>query len=91
MIMILTRSYMLKNIKQILNFHFKTDLLAHFPLHSTDNRFSQINFATRRARVRWDEQQIKLSDILAAIVAIVIALYRLKSSVNLDEASEMRG
>jgi Cu2+-exporting ATPase len=30
----------------------------------------EINFATRRARVRWDEQRIQLSDILAAIVAI---------------------
>ncbi len=29
-----------------------------------------INFATRRARVRWNEKQIKLSDILAAIAAI---------------------
>lgn len=29
-----------------------------------------INYATRRARVRWDERLIKLSDILAAIVAI---------------------
>jgi len=30
----------------------------------------EINFVTRRARVRWDERRIKLSDILAAIVAI---------------------
>ena len=29
-----------------------------------------INFATRRARVRWDDRRIKLSDILAAISAI---------------------
>ena len=29
-----------------------------------------INYATRRARVRWDARQIKLSDILAAIQAI---------------------
>jgi Cu2+-exporting ATPase len=29
-----------------------------------------INYATRRARVRWDERQIKLSQILAAIAAI---------------------
>jgi Cu2+-exporting ATPase len=29
-----------------------------------------LNFATRRARVRWDERRIKLSDILAAIAAI---------------------
>lgn len=35
----------------------------------------QINFATRRARVRWDEQRIKLSDILAAIMAIGYRAY----------------
>ncbi len=29
-----------------------------------------INYATRRARVRWDEREIKLSQILAAIAAI---------------------
>lgn len=29
-----------------------------------------VNYATQRARVRWDEQHIKLSDILAAITAI---------------------
>ncbi|MCL2022490.1 MAG: cadmium-translocating P-type ATPase [Betaproteobacteria bacterium] len=29
-----------------------------------------VNYATRRARVRWDTQKIKLSDILAAIAAI---------------------
>ncbi|MDR0234303.1 MAG: heavy metal translocating P-type ATPase [Zoogloeaceae bacterium] len=29
-----------------------------------------VNYATRRARVRWDTQKIRLSDILAAIVAI---------------------
>jgi Cu2+-exporting ATPase len=29
-----------------------------------------INYATRRARVRWDERRIKLSGILAAIAAI---------------------
>jgi P-type Cu2+ transporter len=29
-----------------------------------------VNFATRRARVRWDERRIKLSAILAAIAAI---------------------
>jgi Cu2+-exporting ATPase len=29
-----------------------------------------INFATRRARVRWDEARLKLSDILAAVAAI---------------------
>jgi Cu2+-exporting ATPase len=30
----------------------------------------RVNYSTHRARVRWDEQQIKLSDILAAIAAI---------------------
>jgi Cu2+-exporting ATPase len=34
-----------------------------------------INFTTRRARVRWDESRIKLSDILAAIVAIGYRAY----------------
>ena len=35
----------------------------------------EINYATRRARVRWDERQIKLSDILAAIQAIGYRAY----------------
>ncbi|MGD9870677.1 MAG: heavy metal translocating P-type ATPase [Thauera sp.] len=35
----------------------------------------QINYATRRARVRWDERQVKLSDILAAIQAIGYRAY----------------
>jgi Cu2+-exporting ATPase len=30
----------------------------------------RVNYSTHRARVRWDERQIKLSDILAAIAAI---------------------
>ncbi len=30
----------------------------------------RVNYSTHRARVRWDEQQIKLSEILAAIAAI---------------------
>jgi Cu2+-exporting ATPase len=34
-----------------------------------------INYATRRARVRWDANQIKLSDILAAIRAIGYQAY----------------
>ncbi|MCL2635305.1 MAG: heavy metal translocating P-type ATPase [Betaproteobacteria bacterium] len=34
-----------------------------------------INYATRRARVRWDEAKIKLSDILAAIAAIGYRAY----------------
>ena len=34
-----------------------------------------INYATRRARVRWDERRVKLSDILAAIQAIGYRAY----------------
>ncbi|MDD2987711.1 MAG: heavy metal translocating P-type ATPase [Zoogloea sp.] len=34
-----------------------------------------INYATRRARVRWDERKIKLSDILGAIQAIGYRAY----------------
>ena len=34
-----------------------------------------INYATRRARVRWDDSRIKLSDILAAIAAIGYRAY----------------
>ncbi len=35
----------------------------------------QINYATRRARVRWDERRVKLSDILAAVQAIGYRAY----------------
>jgi Cu2+-exporting ATPase len=34
-----------------------------------------INYATRRARVRWDERLIRLSEILAAIAAIGYRAY----------------
>ena len=34
-----------------------------------------INFATRRARVRWDDSRVKLSDILAAVAAIGYRAY----------------
>ena len=34
-----------------------------------------INYATRRARVRWDERRIRLSEILAAIAAIGYRAY----------------
>lgn len=34
-----------------------------------------VNYATRRARVRWDERQARLSDILAAIQAIGYRAY----------------
>jgi len=35
----------------------------------------EINYATRRARVRWDERKIRLSDILAAVQAIGYRAY----------------
>lgn len=36
---------------------------------------AEINYATRRARVRWDEKRIHLSDILAAVAAIGYRTY----------------
>ena len=36
---------------------------------------ADLNYTTRRARVRWDERRIKLSDILAAIAAIGYRAY----------------
>ncbi len=36
---------------------------------------AEINYATRRARVRWDERRIRLSDILAAVQAIGYRAY----------------
>ncbi len=41
-----------------------------------------INYATRRARVRWDESRIKLSDILAAIAAIGYRAYPYDAARN---------
>ena len=41
-----------------------------------------INYATRRARVRWDESQIKLSDILGAIAAIGYRAYPYDAAKN---------
>ncbi len=41
-----------------------------------------INYATRRARVRWDEARIKLSDILAAIAAIGYRAYPYDAAKN---------
>lgn len=35
----------------------------------------EVNYATRRARVRWDERRIKLSEILAAVQAIGYRAY----------------
>jgi P-type Cu2+ transporter len=51
-----------------------------------------INYATRRARVRWDESKIKLSDILAAIAAIGYRAYPYDAAKN-EEVSrrERRG
>ena len=41
-----------------------------------------INYATRRARVRWDEARIKLSDILGAIAAIGYRAYPYDAAKN---------
>ncbi len=41
-----------------------------------------INYATRRARVRWDETRIKLSDILGAIAAIGYRAYPYDAAKN---------
>ncbi|WP_301102240.1 heavy metal translocating P-type ATPase [Propionivibrio sp.] len=49
-----------------------------------------INFATRRARVRWDERRIKLSDILAAIVAIGYRAYPYDAAMSEDLARKER-
>ena len=49
-----------------------------------------INFATRRARVRWDERRIRLSDILAAIVAIGYRAYPYDAAKNEELAHKER-
>jgi Cu2+-exporting ATPase len=41
-----------------------------------------INYATRRARVRWDETRVKLSDILSAIAAIGYRAYPYDAARN---------
>jgi Cu2+-exporting ATPase len=41
-----------------------------------------INYTTRRARVRWDETRIKLSDILAAVAAIGYRAYPYDAAKN---------
>ena len=41
-----------------------------------------INYASRRARVRWDDSRIKLSDILAAIAAIGYRAYPYDAAKN---------
>jgi Cu2+-exporting ATPase len=49
-----------------------------------------INFATRRARVRWNDERIKLSDILAAIVAIGYHAYPYDAAKNEELAHKER-
>ena len=46
-----------------------------------------INYATRRARVRWDETRVKLSDILGAIAAIGYRAYPYDAAKN-EEISQ---
>ncbi|MBR0564656.1 heavy metal translocating P-type ATPase [Azoarcus sp. L1K30] len=50
----------------------------------------EINYATRRARVRWDERQIHLSDILAAIQAIGYRAYPYDASRSEQLAKKER-
>jgi len=50
----------------------------------------EINFATRRARVRWDEQRIQLSDILGAIAAIGYHAYPYDAAKNEELARKER-
>ncbi|MBS1198737.1 MAG: ATPase, type:Copper-translocating P-type ATPase:Heavy metal translocating P-type ATPase [Proteobacteria bacterium] len=49
-----------------------------------------INYATRRARVRWDESRIKLSDILAAIAAIGYRAYPYDAAKSEDISRKER-
>ena len=49
-----------------------------------------INFATRRARVRWDERRIKLSAILAAVAAIGYRAYPYDATKNEELARKER-
>ena len=50
----------------------------------------EINFATRRARVRWDATRIQLSDILAAIVAIGYNAHPYDAAKNEEVAKKER-
>jgi len=50
----------------------------------------EINYATRRARVRWDETRIRLSDILAAIVAIGYRAYPYDAAKSEEVAGRER-
>lgn len=49
-----------------------------------------INYTTRRARVRWDESRIKLSDILAAIAAIGYRAYPYDAAKNEEISNKER-
>jgi Cu2+-exporting ATPase len=49
-----------------------------------------INYTTRRARVRWDESQIKLSDILGAIAAIGYRAYPYDAAKNEEISKKER-
>ena len=49
-----------------------------------------VNFATRRARVRWDERRIKLSAILAAILAIGYRAYPYDAAQSEELARQER-
>ncbi|KAB2928597.1 MAG: heavy metal translocating P-type ATPase [Dechloromonas sp.] len=51
-----------------------------------------INYATRRARIRWDASKIKLSDILAAVAAIGYRAYPYDAAKNEEiSRNERRG
>jgi Cu2+-exporting ATPase len=50
----------------------------------------EINYATRRARVRWDEAKIRLSDILAAIVSIGYRAYPYDAAKSEELAGKER-
>ena len=49
-----------------------------------------INYTSRRARVRWDESQIKLSEILAAIAAIGYRAYPYDAAKNEEISKQER-
>lgn len=50
----------------------------------------ELNYATRRARVRWDEQRIRLSGILAAVAAIGYRAYPYDAARNEELAKKER-
>lgn len=49
-----------------------------------------INYTTRRARVRWDESRIKLSDILGAVAAIGYRAYPYDAAKNEEISKKER-